>query len=379
MGTPAYVYSLSEVRARLRGYREAFPRALICYAFKANPSLAITRLLASLGAGAEVVSGGELRQALRAGFPEGRMVFNGNGKTDAELREAVRLDLLAINLDAPAELERLPGPAPVAVRVNPDLDPGTHPHLATGLGASKFGVPQGEALQLLQRAADQGHRPAGFHVHLGSQIRDPGLIALAASRLAALSRRGLERGLPLTHLNLGGGLAVPYSGLGGPTPAELAEALAGPLEGLPLDLVLEPGRSLVASAGLLLTSVIQVKGSLAVVDTGMHHLLRPALYGAYHRVRPLRWRSPERGYQVVGPICESADVLARDRRLPPLAPGDRLAILDVGAYGSVLASRYNAQPLPAEVAVEGERWHLLRAAEPPDTHLERESLPPWMD
>lgn len=377
-GTPCYVYSLTEARERLRAYRRAFPSALIAYAFKANPALSLARLLAGEGAGADVVSAGELRQALRASFPPERIVFNGNGKTAEELAEAAGADVLAINLDAPAELERLPSGSSVAVRVNPSLDPRTHPHLATGALGSKFGLPAEEALSLLRRAAEQGYRPVGFHVHAGSQVRDVAVLGQAAGLVAGLSRRALDAGLSLTHINLGGGLAITYSGHDGPQPDDLAEALWPALADLPLVPILEPGRSLVGPAGALLTRVLHTKGDFAVVDTGMHHLLRPVLYGAYHRVWPVREDKPQARYHLVGPICESADVLATDRPLPRLVAGDLLALLDTGAYGMALASRYNARALPAEAAVEGDRWHLLRPLEEPDAHFEAESVPPWL-
>lgn len=384
VGGPLYVYSLDEIARRYGAYAAAFPEALVCYAYKANGSLALCAWLHSLGAGADVVSGGELRVAQAAGVPGAMTVFNGNGKSDAELRVALEGDVLSINADAVEELariaaaaDRLGQRAPVALRINPGVDPHTHRHIATGVTSSQFGIALAEA----EVAFDHLERftalaPVGIHSHIGSQVTQLGPFVATIDRLADLARRLLDRGAPLRLLDIGGGLGIDYRRWEAEghepsaprlTPSDLAEALLPRVADLGLRLVLEPGRSLVAAAGALVAQVLHLKRGVdatrVVLDTGMNALIRPSLYEAYHAILPLRDAAPAMTVDVVGPNCESADVVGRARALPALASGDRVAVMDSGAYGYALASNYNSRPRPAEVAVRENRWWLIRPAE----------------
>jgi diaminopimelate decarboxylase len=376
-GTPLYVYSAAALRENFRRLSAAFMplRPLVCYAVKANGNLSLLRLLKNEGAGFDIVSGGELHRALVAGADPGRIVFAGVGKTEAELRQALAAGLGCFNVESADELARLNAlaqargqRATVALRLNPGIEPDTHHHIRTGGAHSKFGLPLAEARALLSRRANF---PAldlrGLHLHIGSQMADP-VPALRAINVAL----DLIAEFPfLAALDLGGGFPVPYRETDSyPTVEEFAAPLVARLAPYSerLSFQLEPGRYLVANTAVLVTEVQAVKEMagrrVVVVDTGMHHLLRPALYDAYHRVWALQEAvALKTECDVVGPICESSDVLARDRRLPALRPGDRLALLDVGAYGFSLASNYNGQPRPAEVLVEGESARLIRRRE----------------
>jgi diaminopimelate decarboxylase len=386
-GTPAYVYDLDAVAAAYRRVAAAFEPlgGRVLYAVKANANLAVLSTLAGLGAGFDVVSGGELVRVLRAGGDPAGCVFASVGKTGDELALAVG-NGVTVHVESADELDalqavaaRLERPASFAVRVNPDVEVDTHVNIQTGHDEAKFGVPVAVAHELLARAA-RGElpwcRPAGVHVHVGSQLPDPdGVVAGARVGLEVLEA-GRAAGLELDWLDVGGGLPVDYAGGSALGPELFAAALAPLLAGRNVRLAVEPGRALVARAGALVARVLYRKhrtaGRMLVVDTGMHHLLRPALYQAVHRVRPLRAAPLAGPTEVVGPICESTDVLATDADLPDLAPGDLVALLDAGAYGMTMASNYNGQPRPAEIVVSQgaarvarrrETWEELLAAE----------------
>jgi diaminopimelate decarboxylase len=386
-GTPAYVYDLDAVAAAYRRVAAAFAPigGRVLYAVKANANLAVLAILARLGAGFDVVSGGELLRVLRAGGDPAATVFASVGKTEEELALAVA-NGVTVHVESADELDALQAvaagqkrTAAFAVRVNPDVEVDTHVNIQTGHDEAKFGVPVAVAHELLARAARRelgGLRPVGVHVHVGSQLPDPEGMAAGARVGLEVLEAGRAAGLELDWLDVGGGLPVDYAGGPAPGPEVFAAALEPVVAGKGVRLAVEPGRALVARAGALVTQVLYRKhrtaGRMLVVDTGMHHLLRPALYQAAHRVRPLRATPLAGPTEVVGPICESTDVLATDADLPALAPGDLVAFLDTGAYGMTMASNYNGQPRPAEIVVAGgvarvarrrETWEELLAAE----------------
>jgi len=404
IGTPVYVYDAGAIRAAYRAFADGLashPHA-IHYALKANSTLALVRLLRMLGAQADANSGGEIEVALRAGFIPEQIVFTGVGKTGDELDRAVSLGVKAINAESPGELDRIAAravalatTARVALRVNPDIDARSHPHISTGLKTNKFGMPVSEVRQLYRDHARQpGLEPVGLHIHVGSQITTLEPLTRAAERAVELGLQLRDDGIAIEHLDLGGGLGISYDGSPVPTIADYAAAILPAVKAAPFSIVIEPGRALVGAAGVLLATVIDLKqydGGLrfAVLDTGMTELMRPALYGAYHRIVPIAPRPGELApYEIVGPICESSDIFGRNRMLPPLEVGDRLAILDAGAYGSVMASTYNRRLLPAEVLIDahpdnregakarrreaGKDWSLIRRRQTIDEMLSTE-------
>lgn len=375
-GTPLYVYSARTLERHYRVYAEAFAglECLICFAVKANPSLAVLDLLGGLGAGADIVSGGELRRALGAGIPAERIVYSGVGKTEGEMRAALEARILMFNLESTEELERLDRVAgelglraPIALRVNPDVDPGTHPYVATGLRTSKFGVTFEQAREAYARAASLANvEVVGVDCHIGSQLTELQPFVEAVRRLLDLVRHLRGAGHQVRFLDLGGGLGITYDAEEPPTPADYGAAVRAELEGADLSLVLEPGRSICGNAGVLLTRVLYNKAGderrFVVVDAGMNDLVRPSLYDAFHAVVPV---SEEPGREravvdVVGPICESGDFLARQRELQEVRAGELLAVMSAGAYGMSMASTYNSRPLAAEVMVSGDRHQLVR-------------------
>ncbi|MEM3085517.1 MAG: diaminopimelate decarboxylase [Halobacteria archaeon] len=377
-GSPLYLYDAGRIRSNLRAYRRAFPGADIYYAAKANTNLAILKLLAKEGAGADVFSGGELLLAVRAGIPARKLLFNGFSKTDEELGLAAR-KRVAVSCDSLAELDALDRVArdagtevPVAFRVNPAISPKTHPKIATGLTTSHFGIPHKQVPEAYKEASRRlGVRPAGIHCHIGSQILDTLPFAEAAHRVMELVAR-VNSFVDFDFVDLGGGLGVPYKpGQRAPTPGDLAREVLPLYDhwceviGIGPRLVLEPGRSLVAEAGLLLTRVTAVKGRFVGVDAGFNLLVRPAMYDAHHEVA-LANRLGERArgrWTVVGPICETGDILARDRPLPEPRRGDLVALFTAGAYGFSMSSQYNSRPRCAEVMVEKGRAKVVRRAE----------------
>jgi len=378
-GTPLYVYSARQLREAFGSYDRAFATVphRICYAVKANGCGAILRLFAGLGAGADIVSGGELKAALRAGFAPDRIVFSGVGKSDVELREGLAAGIGEFNAESEQEIARLSAiaaslgrSARVTLRVNPDIDPRSHPYISTGLRENKFGVAIGQASEILRRArALPGIEVVGVQCHIGSQITDLRPLGAAARALAELSRRLIGEGFALESIDFGGGLGIDYEeGRAAPDPAALAAEVLPALEGLPLQLLLEPGRSLVARGGVLLTRVLYVKENgtkrFVIVDAGMNDLLRPSLYQAFHRIEPVVLRGLETvKVDIVGPVCETGDFLARDREIERVEAGALLAVRDTGAYGSVMASNYNLRMRPAEVLVDGGEARLVRRRE----------------
>ena len=388
LGTPCYAYSAGAIRAAYRQLDEAFGGAphAIHYAFKANSTLAIVRLLRALGSHADANSMGEVDVALRCGFTPRDIVFTGVGKSASELERAVSLDFHAINVESPGELDRLDRlaaargvTARVALRVNPDIDAQSHPHISTGLRDNKFGVPIALARELvLDMARRPGLTPVGLHVHIGSQITTLAPLAKAAAAAAALGRELVAEGVPLEQLDFGGGLGISYDGTPVPAAGDYVRALVAAAAGSGLAMAIEPGRSIVGPAGVLLSTVVDVKHvpggrRFVVLDAGMTELMRPALYGAFHRIEPLVPRAgPDLACDVVGPICESTDCFARDRLLPPLEVGDLVAVRDVGAYGAALGSTYLRRPLPPEVLVDGTAFSTIRRRQTLDELLQLE-------
>ena len=374
--TPLYVYSAATIVSRYRAVDEAFashPHAMH-YALKANSTLAIARLLRGLGSAADANSGGEIDVALRAGFIPPQIVFTGVGKTPAELEQAIDLGVKTINAESEGELERIDAIARarqtrtrVALRVNPDIDARSHPHISTGLKTNKFGIPIDDVREIARKAAGRpGLELVGLHSHVGSQITDLSPLRRAAEALVTLSRELRDDGVTIEHLDLGGGLGISYDGSAAPTAQDYAGALLPAVKDSGLSIILEPGRSIVGPAGALLTSVVDVKeqsgGKLFVIlDAGMTELIRPMLYNAFHRIEPVVARGgPEMICDMVGPLCETSDTLGRDRRLARPVVGDVFAVLDAGAYGAVMASNYNRRTMPAEVMVNNGRPDLIR-------------------
>jgi diaminopimelate decarboxylase len=375
-GTPCYVYDAGAIRAAYATLDAAFagyPHA-IHYALKANSTLAIVRLLHSLGSHADANSLGEVDVAMRCGFKPDQIVFTGVGKSAGEIDRAVSLGLLAINVESPGELDRIDQRAiaqgvraHVALRVNPDIDAKSHPHISTGLKSNKFGVPIDEAPALFREMASRrGLLPIGAHVHIGSQITTLDPLSKAAEAVVALARDLRSEGVELQHLDMGGGLGISYDG--GPVvdPAEYVRALVAATRGSGLKVAIEPGRVLVGPAGVLLSKVVDVKQfpgakRFIVLDAGMTELMRPALYNAYHRIEPLIRRPGDQvPVDIVGPICESTDAYARDRQFPPVDVGDVIVVRDVGAYGAVMGHTYLRRPLPPEVLIDGDQWRVIR-------------------
>ena len=347
----------------------------MCYAVKANSNLAILSLFAGLGSGFDIVSGGELQRVLAAGGAPARIVFSGVGKSETEMREALAAGILCFNVESEAEIERLEKVAaslgrraPVSLRVNPDVDARTHPYISTGLKQNKFGVAFDEAPRLYRKVQASPHLQAvGIDCHIGSQLTDAAPFIDAARKLLELADRLGEAGIHLHHLDFGGGLGIRYRDEAAPDPADWVGRLLSVVGERALPILLEPGRSLVGNAGLLLTRIEYLKPgearNFAIVDAAMNDLMRPALYDAYHDVRRVRdtAAAPAR-WDVVGPVCETGDFLARDRELA-LEPGGLLAIMSAGAYGMSMASNYNTRPRAAEIMIDGKKMHLIRARE----------------
>ncbi len=396
VGTPCYVYSRSFIEERWRAFDESFAGRdhLVCYALKANSNLAVLDTLARLGSGFDVTSGGELERVLAAGGDPAKVVFSGVGKTVAEMRRALALGIGCFNVESAAELEVLDRAAaacgvraPVSLRVNPDVDPLTHPYIATGLKESKFGIDIAQAREVYRHAQTLPHIDVkGVAFHIGSHLHDLRPIVVALERVLDLAGELMDDGIALEHLDMGGGLGIRYANEEPPEPHEYVLALLGALERFGaryqrLRLIIEPGRAIVGNAGVLLTRTLYLKRgaerNFAVVDAAMNDLLRPALYDAWHDIAPVELRTdrtPE-VYDVVGPVCESGDFLGRGRELA-IAEGDLLAVASAGAYAATMSSNYNTRPRAPEVLVQGDRYCVVRRRETVDELLALESRLP---
>ncbi|MEK6592785.1 MAG: diaminopimelate decarboxylase [Pseudomonadota bacterium] len=389
-GTPCFVYSRAALTDAYRAFDTAFrDRAhLVCYAVKANSNLAILNLFARLGSGFDIVSGGELARVLGAGGDPCKIVFSGVGKSAEEMRQALAADILCFNVESESELHRLDRVAgelgkvaPISLRVNPDVDAGTHPYIATGLRQNKFGVAYDDAPALYRRARKLQHiRIEGIDCHIGSQLTEIAPFAAALEKILDLLDRLEREGIAISHLDLGGGLGIRYRDEAPPALDDYAHTLTGLIGKRPQKLLLEPGRLLTGNAGILLTRVEYLKHgeekNFAIVDAAMNDLMRPALYDAWHDVLPVTACTPGgKSYDIVGPVCESGDFLARERQLA-VSEGDLLAIMSAGAYGMSMSSNYNTRPRAAEVMVDGNSSHLVRERESVAELMAREILLP---
>ena len=393
VGTPFYLYSAATLRRHYRVFDQAFKTLphLVCYAVKANSNLAVLRLLAREGAGADIVSGGELFRALKAGIPAEKIVFSGVGKTAREIRLALKAGILMFNVESLEELKsiariarKMGKKAPIAIRVNPDVNPKTHPYISTGLKENKFGLDVETAFKAYQLAKEDPYLEiVGIDCHIGSQLTQLSPFVEALRRIKAFLKRLATVGISVRYLDLGGGLGIVYGEEEPPPPEKYAQALIEELNDLSVTLILEPGRVLVGNAGILVTKVLYYKETPAkkflIVDAGMNDLLRPAFYQAYHEIIPvLKKERPSIVADVVGPICETGDFLARERELPLVKPGELLAVMSAGAYGFVMASNYNSRPRPAEVMVNGGEFYVVRRRETYAKLVAGEKIPPFL-
>ncbi len=395
VGTPTYVYSQATLERHFRAFDEAFAGQdhLVCFAVKANSNRAVIAVMARQGAGADIVSGGELSRCLAAGVPPERIVYSGVGKSIAEMELALDAGILMFNLESAQELEvldevagRMGLKAPVSLRVNPDVDAQTHPKITTGLAKNKFGLDMELAFQQYQQAANLANvELKGISCHIGSQLTKVEPFADALERVAVLIGRLKGAGIDLSLLDLGGGLGITYNDEQPPSPAQYAEALNERVGKLGLKLVVEPGRAIVGNAGVLMARVLYTKDTPAkhfiITDAAMNDLVRPAMYDSFHAVIPVAedLSRPKVVADVVGPICETGDFLARDREMYGLERGELLAVMSAGAYGFSMASTYNSRPRAAEVMVNGDRWSLVRRRETTEELMRGETLPGWME
>lgn len=377
-GTPLYVYSYNTLLRHFKAYDKAFngfPH-IICYAVKANSNLEILKLFAENGGGADIVSGGELYIALKAGILPDKIVYAGVGKTENEIRFALKSKILMFNVESENELreiDRVAGlmkkKAPIALRINPDIDPGTHPYITTGMKKYKFGLPIDEAIEYYKLAAKlKNIQIKGIHKHIGSQITNVSPFVDSLKRILILIDKLKEQSLNIEYLDIGGGLGIPYKNEEPPLPKDLAENIMPLLNGRKVNLVIEPGRSIVGNAGILVTKVLYLKKGFekefVIVDAGMNDLIRPSLYDAYHEITPVIKNKREKIIgDIVGPICESGDFLARGREINKVKQGEYLAVMSAGAYGFSMSSNYNSRPRAAEVMVNGKRHYLIRKRE----------------
>jgi len=396
VGTPCYVYSHATVLRQFRSFDSAFNEVphLVAYAIKANSTLALLRLLAREGAGADIVSGGELYRALQAGIEPQRIVFAGVGKSDGEIRDALQSNILMFNVESSAELraiDRVAGEmktrARVALRINPDIDPKTHPYISTGLKKSKFGISAERALEEFKLATTLKHiEIVGVHKHIGSQLTQVSPFVDALKKILLLVEQLAGIGVQIRYLNVGGGLGIVYQDETPPQPQDLAQAISPLIKDLKCMLIFEPGRAIVGNAGVLVTKVLYHKANpektFLIVDAAMNDLIRPSLYGAYHEIKPVRETRDKLKKQVladvVGPVCESGDFLAKDRMMPLADPGELLAVMSAGAYGFSMASNYNSRPRVPEVLVRDGEFHVIRAREEYADLVRGETIPAFL-
>lgn len=393
-GTPCYIYSHATLTRHFHAFDQAFAAVphIIAFAMKANSNLAVLRLMAAQGSGADIVSGGELFRALQAGIPPSKIVFAGVGKSAEEIHYALKSDILLFNVESSAELQALNDiargmkrQARVALRINPDIDPQTHPYISTGMKKSKFGIAADRALEEFQKAAALSNiQVIGVHAHIGSQLTQISPFVDSLKRVLALTETLKAQGIPIRYLNIGGGLGITYSNETPPHPTEFAEAVTPLLKEAHCEIILEPGRVIVGNAGILLTRVLYRKETgtktFAIVDAAMNDLIRPSLYEAHHDILPVHPvpNAQEEVYDVVGPICETGDFLAKTRTMPTVKAGDLLAVMSAGAYAFTMASNYNSRPRVPEILVKGGESFVIRERETFEDLIRGEHIPAFL-
>lgn len=395
VGTPCYVYSHHTLVRHFRVYDGAFKNIphIVAFAMKANSNLAVLRLMAKEGSGVDIVSGGELFRALKAGVPASKIVFAGVGKKPEEIRDALNADILMFNVESSAELQAINEVATsmgvkarVALRINPDIDPKTHPYISTGLKKSKFGIAADRAIEEFKNAAGFSHiKVVGLHAHIGSQLTQVTPFVESLKKVLTMVQTLAEQGIPLRYVNIGGGLGITYSDETPPEPKDLAEAISPLVRDLKCVLIMEPGRVIVGNAGVMLTKVLYAKDGEAkrflIVDAAMNDLIRPSLYDAYHDIRPVYEKlthGEKKTVDVVGPVCESGDFLAKDRVMPAMGAGDLMAVMSAGAYGFVMSSNYNSRPRVPEVLVHEAQYHVIRSRESYEDLIRGEQVPEFL-
>lgn len=396
LGTPCYIYSHETLIRHFHAYDSAFKDIphVIAFAMKANSNLAILRLMTREGSGVDIVSGGELFRALKAGVPASKIVFAGVGKSPDEIRDALKAGILMFNVESAAEIHAINNVAAsvgmkarIALRINPDVDPKTHPYISTGMKKSKFGIAADRALEEYKMASSLSHIDVvGVHAHIGSQLTDVTPFVDSLKKVVALIDTLKNHGINIRYLNIGGGLGITYSDEKPPLPQDLAHAISPLVKGLGLTLVMEPGRVIVGNAGILITKALYEKAGetkhFVIVDAAMNDLIRPSLYGAYHEIRPVTEAAihrPKQMVDIVGPVCESGDFLAKERWLPNIQPDDLLAVMSAGAYGFVMASNYNSRPRVPEVLVKGGNFYIIRERETYDDLIKGERIPSFLN
>ena len=395
VGTPFYLYSSNTLSNHFRAFDSAFAGVehVICFALKSNSNSAVLRLLGREGAGADIVSGGELFRALRAGIDPHKIVYAGVGKRRDEIEYALKVGILMFNVESGEELlaldraaKEMHAIARIALRVNPDIDPKTHAYISTGLKENKFGIPIDQALEFYQTAKGLANlEVVGVHQHIGSQITEVQPFVDALEKLVGFVNELKSAGIRIQYINIGGGLGIPYKDETPPLPKDLAQAIRPLLKNCECTIVMEPGRAIVGNAGILVTSALYHKDGgekrFLIVDAGMNDLIRPSLYEAYHDIRPVvePAKAAEAVFDVVGPICESGDFLAKDRTMPEIHQGELLAVMSAGAYGFSMSSNYNSRPRAAEVLVRGNDYYVVRERETYTDLVNGEKVPQWLD